>query len=97
MNTLFGMKVITSPFIPDRVPVMEVRDIKLSDGTSILTPEFRAETNRMLLELFGTKAVAFVLNDRQAIAIGTAMKQRLDEMIERELAGPYWSPNVARK
>jgi len=47
-----GMDVYELPPEPAKV---EVRDIKLSDGTSILSPEFRAETNAWLLERFGRR------------------------------------------
>jgi hypothetical protein len=45
-----GLKVFEAPSPP---PKIQVRDIKLSDGTSILTPEFRAQMNAWLIEMFG--------------------------------------------
>lgn len=47
-----GMKVFEAPESP---PKIELRDITLSDGTKLFTPEFRAETNLWLLEQFGRR------------------------------------------
>lgn len=46
---LGGMDV----FIEPEVPKIQARDIKLSDGTSILSPEFRAELNTWFAARFG--------------------------------------------
>lgn len=95
-RTLFGMKVITSPLIPDEVPRIEVRDIKLRDGTSILTPAFRAEMNAWFLREFGTKQVAYIVGDQQMIAMSQRMKRALDREIERTLMGYPDSPRGAQ-
>lgn len=46
---LGGMDVYVEPSIPK----IQVNDIKLSDGTSILSKQFRDETNAWLLARFG--------------------------------------------
>lgn len=86
-RTLFGMKVITSPFIPDEMPKIQVRELRLKDGTVLTPPDFLARENAWWLKEFGTKPVAFILSEQQAVVIGTRMKERLDRMIERELVG----------
>lgn len=86
-STLFGMQVVTSPFIPDEVPRIQVRDITLKDGTPLLSREFLARENKWWLESFGTKQVAFILDDARAIAIGSRLKEALDRQIEHELLG----------
>jgi hypothetical protein len=45
-----GLEVFEAP--PAK-PVLEVRDIKYADGTSILSAEFRTRLNAWLLERFG--------------------------------------------
>jgi len=45
-----GMDIYTRPPSPAKI---QVRDIKLSDGTSILTAEFRAKMNAWLVQMFG--------------------------------------------
>lgn len=86
-STLFGMKVITSPFIPDEVPRVQVRDITLKDGTPLLSREFLARENKWWLDTFGTKQVAFILDSQQAIAIGSRIKAALEREIERSFLG----------
>lgn len=87
--TLFGLRVITSDLVPDEVPKIQVRDIKLSDGTSILTPEFRADLNAWLLARFGKKQVAYVLGDGQAIAMSARMKARIEREMQRAMFNGY--------
>lgn len=60
MSTLFGMRIATSPLVQP-VPRIQVRDIKLSDGTSILSPEVRSRENAWYLERFGTMEVAYMM------------------------------------
>jgi hypothetical protein len=55
-----GLKIITSPLMPDETPVLQVRDIRLKDGTPILSPKFLSETNDWLLKRFGKQGVAFM-------------------------------------
>jgi hypothetical protein len=86
-STLFGMKVITSPYIPNDVPCIQVRHLTLKDGTPLLSGDFLARENAWWLKEFGTKQVAFILNDQQMIAVGTAMRERIDREIERTLGG----------
>lgn len=47
---LMGMDVYQRP---DPPPKIQVRDIKLSDGTSLLSPQFRAKENLWWLAQFG--------------------------------------------
>lgn len=63
-QTLMGMRVFEAP---PPSPKIQLRDIKLSDGTPLFSPEFRAETNGWLIEQFGFrddpfKDKAFMLN-----------------------------------
>jgi len=51
-----GMPVYEAPPPP---PKIQVRDIKFSDGTSILTPEFREKENTWYLERFGLQEDLF--------------------------------------
>ena len=60
-NTLFGLPVITSSLIPDEVPKLSLHpDAPVGD-------KFRAEMNQWLLDMFGTKKVAFVINGKQFV------------------------------
>jgi hypothetical protein len=45
-----GFRIYDSPPPP---PKIQVRDIKLSDGTPLLSPAFRSEMNSWLSERFG--------------------------------------------
>jgi hypothetical protein len=54
------MRVMASAFVQP-VPRVQVRDIKLKDGTSILSPEFLARENAWYLERFGKMEVAYVM------------------------------------
>jgi hypothetical protein len=45
-----GMNVYEEPPL---LPKIQVRDIKLSDGTSLLSPKFLAETNAWFAQEFG--------------------------------------------
>lgn len=49
LPTVMGMKV----YQREQIPRIQVRDIKLRDGTSILSPEFRSEMNAWFAERFG--------------------------------------------
>lgn len=55
MDTILGMKVTTSALVRP-VPVLQI-----SPGFDACTDEFRAEMNHWLLEMFGTKDVAYVI------------------------------------
>lgn len=59
-SMFMGMKIFQSPLVQP-VPAIQVRDIKLKDGTSILSERFRAETNAWLLDRFGTREVAYMI------------------------------------
>jgi hypothetical protein len=58
-SRLAGLDLYEAPPPP---PKLEVRDIKFSDGTSILPAAFRAEMNLWLLERFGLKEDLFKEN-----------------------------------
>jgi hypothetical protein len=91
-RTLFGLKVITSPYIPEEVPRIQVRDITLKDGTPLLSRDFLARENKWWLDSFGTKQVAFILDSQQAIAVGTRLKEALDRQIAQSLMGGICTP-----
>jgi hypothetical protein len=70
-TTLFGIPVMTSRLVPDELPKIQVRELRLKDGTLITTPEFLARENAWWLKEFGTTKVAFMMSgpfgDRFAI------------------------------
>lgn len=55
-NTLFGMKIVTNPSIPENEP-----KIKLSNDIE-LPEKFRKDFNAWLLERFGTNRVFYVID-----------------------------------
>lgn len=60
-SRFMGMDVFEMPPQPAKI---EVRDIKLSDGTSILPASFRAEMNAWFLERFGRRPeVAYMIGN----------------------------------
>lgn len=61
-----GMKVFEAPPPP---PKLQVHDIKFSDGTSILSEDFRREMNAWLLGRFGFDERAYLFHDK-AIQLG---------------------------
>jgi hypothetical protein len=77
-RTLYGMRVVASPLIPDEVPVL-----KLHPDFQWCTPEFRADFDRWALEMFGTKEVVFMLNDQQMFAMSKRMQAKLDHEINK--------------
>jgi hypothetical protein len=50
--SFMGMRIIETPMLEPKQKI-KVRDIKFSDGTSILSPEFLAEQNKWWAEQFG--------------------------------------------
>ena len=63
IDRLFGMPLVESALIPERVPRVQLRhDVPCTDA-------FRAEMNAWLLDFFGEKTVAFVF-DPSAIGVG---------------------------
>ena len=59
--TLFGLNVITSNLVKP-VPVLQLRP----DFTAC-TDKFKDEMNRWLLEMFGTKKVAYMIDSRSLV------------------------------
>lgn len=64
-----GMKVFEAPPPP---PKLQVRDIKFSDGTSILPDDFRRHMNAWLVGRFGFDERGYLFHDK-AIQIGHDM------------------------
>lgn len=86
LKSFMGFKIITSPYIPDTVPAVQMHPDCDPQGLWC-TPEFRAETDRWLLEKLGTKEVAFIMTDQQMIAVSTRMRERIDRDIEKLFMG----------
>lgn len=62
MNKLFGLPIHSNPLIPDTMPVLQLSStVNVSDA-------FRAEMNQWLLDTFGVKQVAFIV-DMQALGL----------------------------
>lgn len=74
MNTLFGMKVLTSPYILP-APVLQV-----SPSFTACTDAFRAEMNQWLLDRFGTKDVAYVV-DKNTLILNHDMLAKIKRSI----------------
>lgn len=65
MNTLFGMKIIESPYITP-VPKMQVS----KEFERLQSPELVAETNAWMREFFGTHMPVYVFNPKAAGLVG---------------------------
>jgi hypothetical protein len=72
MNVFNGMKVIVTPWL-DNVPRMQLSE-KVKE---YLTPDVIAETNRWMLEFFGTKSEILVLQESNAIMMGPKSHAKL--------------------
>lgn len=57
MNSLFGIKVIESPYLDLEMPRMQVSP----EFARIQSPELVAETNRWMREFFGTYRPAYMI------------------------------------
>jgi len=74
MNTLFGMKLMTSALVKP-VPVLQ-----LSPDFNACTDTFKAEMNRWLLEMFGTKEVGYVIG-KDSLVMSHAMLLKIKRSI----------------
>lgn len=74
LPTLMGLHVVEVPWLGP-VPAIEIRDIKLKDGTPLLSPEFRARENRWWLVRFGTRDVAYFFNGPMGRTVAINPKQ----------------------
>ena len=62
MDSILGMPIISSPFVPAEQPKLKLRhDVPVTDA-------FRAEMDAWLLEMFGTERVAYVLQGKHIYA-----------------------------
>lgn len=71
-----GMPIITSPSLPEFVPVIE-----LSHKVDV-SPEFRAKSNARYLELFGKKAAVYMMSGKMAVHPKTL--ERLKIVLEKD-------------
>ena len=83
MTTLFGMNVMTSALVRP-VPVLQ-----LSPDFNACTDTFKAEINRWLLEMFGTKEVMYVIGKDTLV-----MNHAMLEKVKREIPNHWTAPNV---
>lgn len=74
LNTLFGMKIMTSAFIRP-VPVLQ-----LSPDFNACTDEFKTEMNQWLLEMFGTKDVAYMIG-KDTLVLNHVMLAQIKQSI----------------
>lgn len=81
-RTYMGFKIVASPFVPDSVAAVQM-DPDCDPQGLWCTPALRAETDRWLLERFGTKQVAYVLSNQQMIAMSDRMLRRMEADIDR--------------
>jgi hypothetical protein len=82
-QSFMGFKLIASPFVPDEIPAIQMHPDCDPHGLWC-TPAFRADTNRWLLERFGTKQVAYVLSREQMITMSDRMMRRLEADLDLE-------------
>ena len=80
MNSLFGVKIVTSNLVKP-VPVLQ-----LSNNFTACTDAFKAEVNQWLLEMFGTKEVAYVIGKDQLV-MSHAMFMELKKAIPAYFTG----------
>ena len=62
MNTLFGLKVISSPLVPSEVQTVTFDPQHKCDAWA--TPAYRREIDAWLLKRFGRHEVAFMFDPR---------------------------------
>ena len=72
---------------PPPVPKIQVRDIKLKDGTSILSPEFLAKMNNELAAQFGYRDDPFKDKIYLLGSYGMVMRPEYRHMIVSTLSG----------
>jgi hypothetical protein len=81
MNTLFGMNVMTSALVKP-VPVLQI-----SPAFKDCSDECREEMNRYLLEMFGTKDVAYMIG-KDTLVLNSKMLEDLKRTIPKHWAAP---------
>ena len=82
MNTLFGMKVMTSALVQP-VPVLQ-----LSPDFNVCSDVFKTEMNRWLLEVFGTKEVMYIIG-KDTLVLNHAMLEK----VRRSIPNHWTVPN----
>ena len=87
-----GTPIITSAFLPDEQPAIQVRDIRLKDGTPLLGSEFLAGENAWWREQYGMRPVAFMVGGQMAVhpkvrAIIAGACKALDDDLLRVMLG----------
>lgn len=65
-NVFGGVSIVASPFLPHEQPAIQVRDIRLKDGTPLLSTQFLARENAWWRDRFGMRPVAFMVGDSVA-------------------------------
>lgn len=80
MNTLLGMKVMTSALVKP-VPVLQ-----LSYDFNACTDKFKAEMNEWLLEMFGTKDVMYVVG-KDTLILNPNMLNKIKQAIPYKMYG----------
>jgi hypothetical protein len=68
MNTFMGIRVVEVPGLEPK-PCIEVRDIKLKDGTPLLSRAFLSRENSWWKDRFGVNEVAYFFNSGWAQGI----------------------------
>lgn len=83
MNSLFGMKVLTSPLVQP-VPVLQ-----LSYEFNACTDSFKIKMNKWLLDTFGTKEVMYVMGGNTLL-----LNRETLHKIERAFPKNYVYPTI---
>ena len=81
MNTLFGMKVMTSALVRP-VPVLQ-----LSPDFNACTDTFKAEINQWLLEMFGTQEVMYMIG-KDTLVLNQSMLAKIKQSIPNHWTAP---------
>ena len=90
MDSIFGMKVMTSSLVQP-VPVLQ-----LSHDFAACTEQFKSDMNKWLLDKFGTKEVAYVIN-KDTIVLNKEMLSKIKQSIpERYISQNYSSYEYLR-
>lgn len=69
-----GMKIVSSPYVPPRQQKIKVRDIKFSDGTSILSKEWLDNENDWWAKEFGYATYAYMFGGTAFVDPATAVR-----------------------